>query len=310
LSTAVDSPEPAAAVAVRPPVRHRFGAQHLRHLLGSNLSLIVGSFLVGVFVICAVLAPVIAPFDPNLQHPDGLTALGAPISPGDDKFLLGTDELGRDMLSRLIYGARVALLIAVVPNLLSLILATVVGVAAGYIGGWFDTILMRFTEMVMTLPAVLLALALTAVVGRGIEMIFVALVIVAWTYPARVVYGEVLRIKEHVFVEAARALGASSLRIMVRHLLPHLRHLLIIYFTLNAAFMVILEAGLGFLGFGVQPPAPSWGAMLGSSREYFFWPWLIVLPGLCLLFLILGFYLLGEGLQQRFGAGRVTRMRL
>jgi ABC-type dipeptide/oligopeptide/nickel transport system permease subunit len=167
---------------------------------------------------------------------------------------------------------------------------------------------MRFTEMVMTLPAVLLALALMAVVGRGLGMVVLALMIVAWTYPARVIYGEVLRVKETAFVEAARALGASSTRIIWRHILPQLRSLFVVYFTLSAAFMVIFEAGLGFLGFGVQPPTPSWGAMIGASREYFFWPWLIILPGVCLLLLVLGFYLLGEGIQERMG--RRVRVRL
>jgi peptide/nickel transport system permease protein len=279
-----------------------------RRALTQHLGLVAGSLLVAIFAVCAIFAPFVAPFDPNFPHPDGLTPLGEPLPPGSGKFVLGTDELGRDMLSRLIYGARVALLIAVVPNLAALLIAAVVAVTAAYAGGVTDTILMRFTEMVMTLPAVMLALALMTVVGRGLGAVVLALVIVAWTYPTRVIYGEVLRIKESAFVEAARALGASSLRVVLRHILPQLTSLFVVYFTLNAAFMVIFEAGLGFLGFGVQPPTPSWGAMIGESREYFFWPWLIVLPGLCLLLLILGFHLLGEGIQARLGRRMKVRL--
>jgi peptide/nickel transport system permease protein len=282
-------------------------ARHRRSV--GDAGLWAGIALVGVFAICAVFAPLVAPHDPTFQHADGLTEI-APYGPFDNwKFPLGTDELGRDQLSRLVYGTRVALFIAIVPNALALALATLVGVSAGYFRGKTEAVLMRITETVLVLPALLLALALLAVVGPGLGSVVIALVFVSWTYPTRVVYGEVLRIREAAFVESARALGAGAPRIVFRHVIPQLRGILITYFTLNAAFMVLLEAGLGFLGFGIQPPTPSWGSMIGASKDLIFWPWLIVEPGIFLSLLVVGFYLLGEGLQRRIGP-RIPRVRL
>jgi ABC-type dipeptide/oligopeptide/nickel transport system permease subunit len=294
-------------------------ADELDHLLqqeaGSprrrlDLPLLAGIGIVGLFLLCALLAPWIAPHDPELQQVDGLDEQFAPWSPFENSsYPLGTDELGRDYLSRLIYGARVAMFIALVPNAIALVIATLVGVTAGFVSGKVETGLMRFTEMAMVLPAFLLALALLSVAGSGLGTVVLALVVVSWTYAARVVYGEVLRIREATYVEAARALGASGPRIVFRHVIPQLRGLLVTYFTLNAAFMVLTEAGLGYLGFGIQPPTPSWGAMIGASRDLLFWPWLIILPGICLAVLGVGFYLLGEGLQRRIGP-RVTGARV
>ena len=269
----------------------------------------VGGVIVAVFLACALFAPVLAPHDPNYQYFDGLTLIGEPLAPGDEHYPLGTDVLGRDMLSRLIFGARVAMFIAVVPNALALLLATAIGTTAGYYGGRVDTVLMRLTEVAMTLPTFLLALALLAVLGAGLLVVVAALVLVSWTYPARVIYGETLRIRELAFVEAARALGASAPRIIVRHVVPQLKSLILIYFTLSAATMVLLEAGLGFLGFGVQPPAPSWGVMIAAGRDVLFWPWLMLLPGVCLALLGTGFYLIGAGLQRALGP-RLERVRL
>jgi len=284
------------------------GAARARRTRRVDPVLLSGCVIVGFFIVCAIFAPWIAPHDPDFQQADGLNGIG-PWAPFDSSYLLGTDELGRDYLSRLVYGARVAIFIAIVPNAIAMVIATLVGVSAGYFRGRVDTILMRITETVMVLPAFLLALALISVAGSGLWVVVIALVLVSWTYAARVVYGEVLRIREATFIEAARALGASSWRIVFRHVIPQLRGLLVTYFTLNAAFMVLTEAGLGFLGFGIQPPTPSWGAMIGASRDLLFWPWLIILPGVCLALLGMGFYLLGEGLQRRFGP-RVPTARL
>jgi len=290
------------SVTVSPAETYSFGDDAEKPAAGRrvDVALLAGGLIVGFFLACAIFAPWIAPHDPDFQQADGLDGI-APWSPFHSHYLLGTDELGRDYLSRLIYGARVAMLIAIVPNALVLAVATLVGVTAGYAGGKIESVLMRFTEMAMVLPAFLLALALIAVAGSSLGVVVLALVIVSWTYAARVVYGEVLRIREATYVEAARALGAKGPRIVFRHIIPQLRGLLITYFTLNAAFMVLTEAGLGYLGFGIQPPTPSWGAMIGSSRDLLFWPWLIILPGLCLATLGIGFYLLGEGLQRRIG---------
>jgi peptide/nickel transport system permease protein len=270
---------------------------------------LLGVGIVAAFLVAALFAPALAPHDPNYQYFDGLTMIGEPLPPGSPPFLLGTDTLGRDMLSRLMYGARVAIFVAVVPNALALFLALVVGTVAGAYGGWLETGLMRFTETMMVLPTFLLALALLSVLGPGLGVVVGALVLVSWTYPARVVYGETLRLRETAFVEAARALGAGTPRIIVRHVVPQLGIILLIYFTLNAATMVLLEAGLGFLGFGVQPPTPSWGAMIHQGRDVLFWPWLMLLPGICLALLGTGFYLVGAGLQRATGP-RLYRVRL
>ena len=270
---------------------------------------LLGSGIVAVFLAAALFAPVLAPHDPNYQYFDGLSPIGEPLPPGSPPYLLGTDVLGRDMLSRLMYGARVALFVAVVPNAMALSLALVVGTIAGAYGGWLETGLMRFTETMMVLPTFLLALALLSVLGPGLGVVVGALVLVSWTYPARVVYGETLRLRETAFIEAARSLGVGTPRIIVRHIVPQLGIILLIYFTLNAATMVLLEAGLGFLGFGVQPPTPSWGAMIHQGRDVLFWPWLMLLPGICLALLGTGFYLVGAGLQRATGP-RLYRVRL
>ena len=270
---------------------------------------VVGGAIVAVFAACALFAPAIAPHDPTYQYVGGLTPIGEPLPPGSPTYWLGTDALGRDLFSRLVYGARVAIFIAVVPNALALALALVIGTVAGVYGGLVETVAMRVTETLMVLPTFLLALALLAVLGPGLVVVVGSLVLVSWTYPARVVYGETLRIRELTFVEAARASGASRPRIILRHVVPQLGSLLLIYFTLNAATMVLLEAGLGFLGFGVQPPTPSWGAMIDDGRDVLFWPWLMLEPGICLALLGTGFYLIGLGVQRATGP-RLGRVRL
>ncbi len=268
---------------------------------------LLGLVIIGFFTVCAVLPGLIASQDPLTSDPEGLTLLAEPLSPGTGGHLLGTDALGRDHLARLVHGARVAVLIAVVPNLLALVLATVVGVTAGLARGVVELVLMRITESVMVLPAFLIAMAVIATFGSSTLVIILTLVAISWTYPARVVYGETLRLSSLLYVEAARSMGASGWRIAVRHVVPHLRPLLVVYFTMNAAFMVLLEAGLGFLGFGVQPPTPSWGLMLAEARDQFFYPWLILAPGICLATLCVGFSLVGQGIQR---AGQPPERRI
>jgi len=269
----------------------------------------IGLCLLGVFVFAAAFPGLLSPNDPLVSAPEGLSASGRPLPPGTVGFPLGTDELGRDQLSRLVYATRGALLIAIVPNAVALSIATIVGVVAGYFRGWVEVVLMRVTETVLVLPAFLVTLAILATFGRSVEALVITLALVAWPYPARVVYGEVLRIREETFVEAARSIGASPLRIIGLHVAPQLRGLLLVYFTLNAVFMVLLEAGLSFLGFGTPPPDPTWGAMLASSRDQFLSPWLIISPGLCLALLGAGFYLVGDGIQSALGPPR-ARIRL
>jgi peptide/nickel transport system permease protein len=202
----------------------------------------------------------------------------------------------------------VAVLMAVTPNLIALVVATLVALTAGYRRGLVETILMRLTESFLVLPVLLIAMAVIAVLGSSTSTIVLTLAFVSWSYPARVLHGEVRRLANAVHVEAARSMGAGTLRITLRHILPHLTPVLLVYFTMNAAYMVMLEAGLAFLGFGVQPPTPSWGLMLADARDQFNRPWLIIVPGLSLALLCIGLSLLGSVLdrQSPFRARRVN----
>jgi len=294
LSGAAALVAPAAAIT-----RRRGGMQALRGLARPDF--ILGAVVVAFWAFCALFPEALTSVDPTRITKEGLSVLGEPVPPGTPGFPLGADALGRDFFSRIVYGAQVAMIIAIVPNALALALATAVGVVAGVMRGKVEFILMRTTEAIMVLPGFLIALAVISTFGSSTIVLILTIVAFSWTYAARVVYGETLRLREMLFVEAARSVGAGRWRIAITHIVPQLKPLLIVYFTMNAAFMVLLEAGLGFLGFGVQPPTPSWGLMLAESRDQFFYPWLIITPGICLATLCVGFYLVGQGIQN---AGR------
>ena len=285
---------PAAATT-----RRRGGLQILRGLARPDF--ILGALLVAFWAFCALFPNALTSADPIRIRDDGLTILGEPLPPGSPELLLGTDALGRDFFARIVHGARVAMIIALVPNVLALAFATLVGVIACVMRGKVEYVLMRTTEAIMVLPGFLIAMAVISTLGSSTTVLILTLVAFSWTYTARVIYGETLRLREMLFVEAALSVGAGRWRIAATHIVPHLKPLLVVYFTMNAAFMVLLEAGLGFLGFGIQPPTPSWGLMLAEARDQFFYPWLILVPGLCLATLSVGFYLLGQGIQN---AGR------
>lgn len=277
-----------------------------RRLASVRFDAVIGAVLVGFFTVCAVAPGILASADPLMSQPDGLTVTGEPRSPGDGGFLLGTDVIGRDHWSRIVHGARVAMILATVPNLLALTIAVAIGLTAGYCRGWIEVVLMRITETLLVLPVFLIAMAVIATFGSSVTTLVLTLALVSWSYPARIIHAEVTRLRSSLHVEAAVTLGASGWRITTRHILPHLRPLLMVYFTMNAAFMVLLEAGLGFLGFGVQPPMPSWGAMLADARDQFFHPWLIIVPGVCLALLGAGFYLVGQGFRRSNEGDRVA----
>lgn len=262
-----------------------------------HVDFILGAALVCFWTFCALAPGLVVSGDPTTIYPNGLSELGEPLPPGTPGFPLGTDPIGRDYMTRLVYGSQVALTMAVVPNLLALMIALLIGVTAGVLRGPIEYVLMRTTEAIMVLPGFLIAMAVIATLGPSTAVLVLTIVAFSWTYAARVIYGETLRLRELLYVDAARASGAGNLRIALLHIIPHLRPLLVVYFTMNASFMVLLEAGLGFLGFGVQPPTPSWGLMLAEARDQFFYPWLIVLPGVCLASLCVGFYLIGQRLQ-------------
>lgn len=265
----------------------------------------------GLVVICAVvsaavLAPVIAPADPAFQHPDGLSADGRPVPPGS-RFPLGTDLLGRDLLSRLLYGARVSLLVGVVANGAAVGIGALLGVTAGYFGGWVGILFMRFLDLMMAFPALVLGIALAAILKPSLWIVALVIGLVNWVWVARVIYGQTLSLAQREFVEAARALGAGPGRVLFRHLIPHLLPTLLVWGTLGISTTVLFEASLSFLGVGVRPPAPSWGGIINESQSYFLdAPWLVAFPGLAILLTSLSFSLVGETLRDALDPRRVS----
>ena len=259
---------------------------------------LLGAVVVLLLILAAVFAPLLAPHDPTQIFDSGLTLDGTPAPPGHD-FLLGADTLGRDQLSRILYGARVSLVIGIVANGLAIAIGVIVGALGGYFSGVFGTIMMRLTDVMMAFPVLLLAIALVAVLKPSLWIVIAVIAFVYWTPIARIVHGQVLAIKEREFVEAARAVGMGHTRILVRHIFPHIVPVMIVYATLGIATNVLFEAALSYLGVGVQPPTPSWGAMISESQNYYrSAPWLIIFPGLAIMVTVLGFNLLGDGLRD------------
>lgn len=269
----------------------------LRRLLQRKLALI-GLALIVVVMAGAIFAPWIAPFAPEDQMFDGLTLEGAPMPPGD-KFWLGTDLLGRDLFSRILFGARTSLVIGVVANGLALLIGTLIGVTAGYFRGWIGTVLMRFTDLMMAFPALLLAICLAAIFTPSLWIVAMVIALVNWVQTARVVYTETSALAEREFVAAERTLGAGTGRILFRHILPHLVPMIIVWGTLGISTTVLLEATLSYLGVGVQPPTPSWGNIIFENQTYFqAAPWLVFIPGAAILALALAFNLVGDALRD------------
>jgi peptide/nickel transport system permease protein len=259
---------------------------------------LAGAGLVALIVLVGAAAPLLTPYDPLTLYPDGLSAKGQPL-PASRQFLFGTDKVGRDLFTRVIYGARITLLIGAMGSMLAVAVGVLLGSIAGYIGGWLETVIMRFTDIMLSIPKLLLALALAAMLRPSVGIVIVVIMIANWTYVARIVYGEILSLKQQDFVLAARAVGVPSRRVLVRHLLPHLVSIIVVYTTLGISTAVGLEAALGYLGLGVPPPTPTWGTMVSEGQAaYMFAPWLVLYPGLAILLTVLGFNLLGDGLRD------------
>jgi peptide/nickel transport system permease protein len=257
-----------------------------------------GLVIIALVVAGALFAPWIAPYDPNEQMFDGLTLEGAPMPPGG-QFLLGTDLLGRDLFSRLLYGAQTSLIIGVVANGLALIIGTLVGITAGFFRGWIGGILMRFTDLMMAFPALLLAICLAAIFQPSLWIVALVIALVNWVQTARVIYTETSSLATRDFIAAERTLGASTPRILFRHILPHLLPTIIVWGTLGISTTVLLEATLSFLGIGVQPPTPSWGNIIFENQTYFqSAPWLVFIPGAAIILLALAFNLVGDALRD------------
>lgn len=269
----------------------------LARLMQRKLALL-GLVIIALVVAGAVFAPWVAPFDPNDQMFDGLTLEGAPMPP-DAKFLMGSDLLGRDLFSRLLYGAQTSLVIGVVANGLALLIGTLVGITAGFFRGWIGGILMRFTDLMMAFPALLLAICLAAIFQPSLWIVALVIALVNWVQTARVIYTETSSLATRDFIAAERTLGASTGRILFRHILPHLLPTIIVWGTLGISTTVLLEATLSFLGIGVQPPTPSWGNIIFENQTYFQTaPWLVFIPGAAIILLALAFNLVGDALRD------------
>lgn len=269
----------------------------LSQLLRRKLALF-GLMVILVVVAAALLAPWIVPFSPDEQLFDGLTLEGAPLAP-DGRFWLGTDLLGRDMFSRLVYGAQTSLIIGVVANGAAVLIGTFFGVVAGFAGGWLGAVMMRFTDLMMAFPALLLAIVLAAIFKPSLWIVALVIAMVNWVQIARIIYTETRSIAERDFIEAEWGLGASRARILLRHVLPHLLSTTIVWGTLGIATTVLLEATLSFLGIGVQPPTPSWGNIIFENQTYFSTaPWLVFIPGAAIILLALAFNLVGDALRD------------
>jgi len=254
----------------------------------------LGLVLLVIFVVCALFAPWLAPYDPARLD------LGGRLMPPSVAHWFGTDELGRDILSRTIYGARISLIVSVSVVALSLAIGLVAGGLAGFYGGWIDTVMNIYvTNAFMSLPGILLAIAFVAFVGPGLFNVILALAISGWVGYARLVRAQVMAVKEREFVEAARALGASDLRVLCRHILPNIVQPLIVQGAIGMAGAVLAEATLSFLGLGVPPPAASWGSMLNDARSHLFdSPHLVFFPAMAVMLCVLSFNFIGDALRD------------
>ena len=254
---------------------------------------VLGLVIVILTIFLAIFADVIAPYSPYQQN------ITESLNPPSVQHWLGQDDLGRDILSRIFFGARISLLVGFITVSVSAILGSVIGAIAGYFGGWIDEVLMRITDILLAFPGILLAIAIMAILGPSLNNVIIALCIVGWKSYARLVRGEILKEKEKEYIQATKALGYSHFRIISFHLIPNTLNPVLVMATLGVASMIISEAGLSFLGLGTQPPIPSWGGMLSEGRQYLLQAYqLTTFPGLAIMILVLGFSFLGDALRD------------
>ena len=253
----------------------------------------IGAAIVLLAVVAALTAPWVVPYDPSGQQ------LSLRLERPSVHHPFGLDELGRDIFSRVLAGARISLLVGITVVGISTIVGVLLGAIAGYFGGWIDDVISRGIDVLLAFPGILLAIALVAVLGPSLTNVVLALSVIGWVGYARLVRGQVLRAREFEFVQAARALGASTARILVRHVIPTTLPAVMVQATLGMAGAILAEAALSFLGLGVQPPAPSWGTMLNGGRLHLLdAPHLTIFPGAAIALLVLGFNFLGDGLRD------------
>jgi peptide/nickel transport system permease protein len=278
--------EPAEPSARRPWV------QALRALL-RNRAAVFGLLIIVVLGVLAVLAPLITQYDPNQQ------SLTAALQPPSADHLLGTDNLGRDILTRLVYGGRISLMVGVLAVGLAVVIGVPLGLLSGFLGGWVDMVIQRVADIMLSFTTFLLALALVAVLGVGLKNVIIAAGVGVIPQFIRLARGLALSLREQTYVEAASAFGVSNMAILRRHILRNALTPIIVYATLNMGVTILVAAGLGFLGLGVQPPTAEWGTMLGDGRAYIFnASYMATFPGLAIFFAVLGFNLMGDGLRD------------
>ena len=266
-----------------------------------NRGALVGLAVIIIFLFLAVFADVVAPYAPDQVHDGAFRAPPAWAEGGSSRFIFGTDDVGRDLLSRLIHGARVSLGVGFLVVILSLSIGTALGLLAGYQGGWVDVAIMRFTDILMAIPSILLAIVIVAVLGPSLVNAVFAVAIVALPNFIRLVRAQAMAEKSRQYVTASRSFGASGWRLAVINILPNCLAPIIIQGTLGFSEGILGAAALGFLGLGAQPPTAEWGTMLSDARSFIeSSPWMVTLPGLCILFVVLGFNLFGDGLRDAF----------
>ncbi|MGX5668328.1 ABC transporter permease [Rhizobium daejeonense] len=258
-----------------------------------NKMAMAGLLLVSLLFLVAFFIPIISPHDPYR------VALDEQFLPPSSSYWLGTDNFGRDLLTRILYGARISLLVGIVPSFISLMIGAVMGIVSGYYGGKIDFIIMRLADTMIAFPSLLLAMVVMYTLGANLFNIFIALSLVGWAGVARVVRSQTLALKEKEFIEAARAVGTTRAKIMVRHIFPNIVPTLIVLFSLSIPEAIMWESSLSFLGVGVQPPEASWGLLVAKGKEYLFAsPLVAIMPGVAILITVLAFNFIGDGLRD------------
>ena len=265
----------------------------LRTLVRNRMAM-VGAIIIFIWAVVAVAAPVVAPFDALAQKIEDR------LSPPSARHLFGTDELGRDVFSRVVYGARISLPVGLLVILFATLAGALVGALAGYIGGVFDLLIMRLADITLAFPSIVLALAIAAALGPSLRNALIAMILVWWPEYARLMRGQVLSVKNNEYVQAARTLGASDGRILARHIIPNTLAPIIVKASLDAGSAILTIAALSFIGLGAVPPTPEWGAMISMGRFKFYQWWLTTFPGLAVLTVVLGFNFLGDGVRDAF----------
>lgn len=265
----------------------------LKRLWRENKLAVASAGIILLFILAAVFAPLLTPY--SFDEMDLLNRLASPSR----EHLLGTDEAGRDVLTRMLYGARISLLVGIVPTVISMLVGAVLGIIAGYNGGKTDAVIMRLADIMLAFPSMFLAMVIMYTLGDGMINIFLALALVNWASVARIVRAETLKLRETEFVEAARSIGVKKLTIMLRHILPNCVPSLIVLFTLNIPSAILSESSLSFLGIGIKAPQASWGLMVNTGRQFLYsQPWLSLSPSIAIMLIVLAFNFLGDGLRD------------